>query len=151
MTERLKFEQPEVGRRADLVLVADDQVEHRIYLCHILARQGASVRMAVDGVEAVTMAEQVSFDLILMDVSMPRMDGVQAVRAIREIERASGHPRAFIQMTTSHGEEEDHAWSEEAGADGHLVKPISVRTVLAVLDQARGRKAATDDRIIGAA
>lgn len=142
MPERHKFHRPDLGGRPDLILVADDNVEDRIYLCHILARQGATVRKAGDGVEAVALAEEAAFDLVLMDVSMPRMDGFAAVRGIREIERATGHPPALIQMTTGHGEMEDMAWSQEAGADGHLVKPISVRAVLRALEESRARREA---------
>lgn len=143
MPERLQFQRPDFGGRPDLVMVADDNVQDRIYLCHILTRQGATVRTAGDGLEAIRLAEEADFDLILMDVSMPRTDGFAAVRAIREIERASGQPAALIQMTTAHAEMEDMVWSEEAGADGHLVKPISVRTVLWALEEARSRRDAT--------
>ena len=140
MREHLNHHLHENDRRPTLVLVADDNVEDRIYLSHVLTRQGASVRTAGDGAEAVRMAEQTAFDLVLMDVSMPEVDGFAAVRQIREIERVAGHPPAFIQMTTAFGEMEDIAWSAEAGADGHLVKPIAVRTVLWALEEARIRR-----------
>ena len=91
----------------------------------------------MDGLQAVKLVRAEAFDLVLMDVSMPRMDGVSAVRAIRDIERAEGRTPAYIQMTTGFGEMEDMAWSIEAGADGHMVKPLSVRAVLEVLHQAR--------------
>ena len=140
MREHLNQQLHENQRRPDLVLVADDHVEDRIYLCHILTRQGAAVRMATDGAEAVRIAQEAAFDLILMDVSMPRMDGFATVRQIREIERATGQPPAYIQMTTGHGEMEDMVWSQEAGADGHLVKPIEPRLIVKALYEARLRR-----------
>ena len=149
MTDRLKFQPPQPRGRPLLVLVADDHVEDRIYLSHILTRQGAAVRLAADGDEAVRIAEQAAFDLVLMDVSMPRVDGFAAVRQIREIERATGHPPALIQMTTAFGEMEDIAWSAEAGADGHLVKPLALRTVLWALDEARSRRGDPRDLATG--
>ena len=126
----------------ELVLIAEDSIEDSIYLRHILARQGATVRTAHNGEEAVRLARAEAFDLILMDVSMPRMDGVAAVREIRAIERLEGRAPAHIEMTSSHGEMEDIAWSAEAGADGHLVKPVGVKDVLGALYRARAQRGA---------
>lgn len=79
--------------------------------------------MAEDGVEAVEAVERERFDLILMDIQMPRMDGITAVARIRDREQAAGRPPAPIIMLTANTQAEHVAACREAGANRHLGKP----------------------------
>jgi CheY-like chemotaxis protein len=110
-------------------LVADDHEGHQRLLCAILSSLGLEVEVAKDGAAAVAAAKATPFDLILMDVSMPVLDGLEATRQIREHEKATG-ARANIVVVTSHSEPADFALSRAAGADGHVTKPLSVAGLL---------------------
>ena len=86
----------------------------------VLKKAGFEVRVVVDGVEAVEAARSESFDLILMDMQMPRMDGLDATRAIRALPGA----RVPIIALTANALPEDELRCLEAGADAYLAKPI---------------------------
>ena len=111
-------------------LVADDHEGHQRLLCAILSSLGLEVDVAKDGAAAVAAAKATPFDLILMDVSMPVLDGLEATRQIREHEKTAGRARANIVVVTSHSEQADFALSSAAGADGHVTKPLSVAGLL---------------------
>jgi CheY-like chemotaxis protein len=76
-------------------------------------------------VEAVEAVERERFDLILMDIQMPRMDGITAVARIRDREQAAGRPPAPIIMLTANTQAEHVAACREAGANRHLGKPFT--------------------------
>ena len=84
---------------------------------------GNEVQMAHDGVEAVEVAEQFRPEVILMDVGMPRLNGLEATRRIRE--NAWGKDITIIALT-GWGQDSDRELSREAGCDGHLVKPVNL-------------------------
>jgi CheY-like chemotaxis protein len=115
-------------------LVADDHEGHQRLLCAILSSLGVKVEVAVDGLQAVDAATAEPFDLILMDLSMPRLDGLASTRMIRDHEASKGWPRANIIMVTSHTETADFAHSREAGADGHVTKPLSIAGLLGAIE-----------------
>jgi len=115
-------------------LVADDHEGHQRLLCAILSSLGVEVEVTDDGMKAVAAAIAQPFDLILMDVSMPGLDGLESTRRIRAHEAANASPRANIIMVTSHAEAEDFARSSEAGADGHVSKPLSVAGLLGAIE-----------------
>ncbi len=115
-------------------LVVDDHEGHQQLLSAILSSLGVEVEVARDGVEAVDAVSTGRFDLILMDISMPRMDGLEATRRIRDIERAHAAHRANIIVVSSHGEVHDLRWSHDAGADGHVTKPVSVAGLLGAIE-----------------
>lgn len=106
------------GRR---ILVVDDNVDSASSLAMMLKAMGNDVRTANDGVEAVETAEAFGPDLVLLDIGMPRMNGFEACRRIRE--QAWGN-RVTIVALTGWGQEEDKRRSQEAGFDDHLVKPV---------------------------
>jgi CheY-like chemotaxis protein len=93
--------------RCTRALIADDLAAYRQLLTAILESQGMEVQSVADGREAVAMAKSVAFSLILMDVSMPILDGLAATRLIRDHETSAGRPRANIVMVTSHGDRAD--------------------------------------------
>lgn len=105
------------------VLVVEDNRINRIVLREILERDGHSVTEASDGREGVQLAREKRFDAILMDISMPVMDGVAATRAIRDGDGASC--AVPILAVTAHAMPEDLDTFRAAGMAGHIVKPIT--------------------------
>ncbi len=105
------------------ILVVDDNRDAAASMAMMLQLLGNEVRTAHDGVEAVEAAEQFRPEVILMDVGMPRLNGYEATRRIRE--QPWGHDMAVIALT-GWGQDGDRAKSKEAGCDGHLVKPVNL-------------------------
>jgi len=127
------------------ILVADDAAANRELVVAILAGLGVAVETVEDGAQAVEAARTGAFDLILMDVHMPVMDGLDATRAIRALgEETSQVP---IIALTANVQPEQVVRCREAGMDGHVGKPIQVADLLtaitALLDQ-RPRVKAVD-------
>jgi PAS domain S-box-containing protein len=110
-----------VSRRR--ILVADDNLDSAATMSELLRVLGAEVRTANDGLEAVEVAEAFRPDAILMDVGMPRLDGRDATRRIRQ---APWGGEIVIVALTGWGQESDRILTREAGCDGHLVKPVSL-------------------------
>ena len=108
------------GRR---ILVVDDNQDSARSMAMVLELLGNEVRTAHDGVEAVEAAEEFRPEVILMDVGMPRLNGYEATRRIRE--QPWGRVRHIIALT-GWGQEGDRVQSREAGCDGHLVKPVDL-------------------------
>jgi signal transduction histidine kinase/ActR/RegA family two-component response regulator len=106
------------------VLVTDDNATNRKVAELILAAIGAEVVCAENGAEAVEAVQQGKFDLILMDLQMPVMDGLTAIRRIRAHEQAHGLPRTKIVVLSANDLPEQLEASAAAGADEHLGKPI---------------------------
>lgn len=104
------------------VLCADDNEGHRRLVQIILDRMGWHHRMASNGLEAVEMAGQESFDLILLDLRMPQMDGFQTARKLRQ--RGITVPTLALTALDYPGLASD---CQAAGYDGWLVKPITPR------------------------
>jgi two-component system, sensor histidine kinase and response regulator len=108
------------------ILLVEDGLANRKLAQGLLERRGHEVTIAEDGQQALDCLEQQSFDLILMDVQMPVMDGLDATRAIRERERLSGG-RVPIVALTAHALKEDRQRCLDAGMDGYLAKPIRAK------------------------
>ncbi|MDO5630560.1 MAG: ATP-binding protein [Paracoccus sp. (in: a-proteobacteria)] len=106
------------------VLVADDNATNRLVVEKMLRHCDCILLPAEDGQQAVTIWQQNRPDLILMDVSMPVMDGKQAAQAIRRIEQASGLPRTRIVAVTAAVSDEDQAEVLASGIDEVLTKPV---------------------------
>jgi signal transduction histidine kinase/CheY-like chemotaxis protein len=113
------------------VLVADDNEVNRIVASGLLEMLGCSVELACDGAEAVGLAFASRPDLILMDVSMPRMNGLEAAAEIRR--REAGGPRVPIIALTAHAMAEHRDRCLEAGMDDHLPKPFPPEALAAML------------------
>lgn len=105
------------------VLAADDNATNRKVLELMLGAAGAEVVSVENGQQAVDAWRSGGFDLVLMDLRMPVMDGLDAIRAIRKAE-APGLPRAPILVISANTSPEDLRSSADAGADGHIAKPI---------------------------
>lgn len=114
------------------VLVAEDNIINQKVATTILSRMGHSGVVVNDGEKAVRCLAERKFDVVLMDVMMPGMDGLQAVAAIRDKERSTGQHQTII-MVTSHTEPGDDVRFMNAGADGYIAKPMSVEQLNAEL------------------
>jgi signal transduction histidine kinase/ActR/RegA family two-component response regulator len=114
------------------ILIVDDHPANREVARLMLTPLGCEMFEAADGEEAVVMATTVPFDLILMDVRMPGMDGLAATRAIRALPGLAG--RTPILAVTADAMPEDAARCRDAGMDGHLAKPITHATLFAAIE-----------------
>ena len=124
------------------VLVVDDQAINRAAVEVILETLDAEIVEAADGEEAVSLYADNAFDLVIMDVEMPGLDGHSAVRAIRYLEREEGRARTPIFMLTARGGPQAERDSLAAGACLHIVKPVTGPRLLASAEAALGCKAA---------
>ena len=105
------------------ILVADDVEVNRMLAMTLLGKHGHLITLATNGQEAVDAYAAGRFDLILMDVQMPVMDGLQATRRIRELEKGTGR-RCSILALTAYAGQEDRDKCLAAGMDGYLSKPF---------------------------
>ncbi len=105
------------------ILLAEDSVVNQKLAVALLQRQGHTVTIACNGREAVERFRGDCFDLILMDVQMPEMDGLEATAAIRDHQRISGFHTPIIAMT-AHALKGDRERCLQAGMDGYVAKPI---------------------------
>ncbi|MEM1077982.1 MAG: ATP-binding protein [Pseudomonadota bacterium] len=115
------------------ILVADDNRTNRLLLGKLLDRVKSGLIFAVDGIEAVEKFRSEAPDLILMDMSMPRCDGIEATRLIREIEALDTSPPVPILALTANAFASDRDRCLEAGMDGFLTKPIRRRDLFAAI------------------
>jgi signal transduction histidine kinase/CheY-like chemotaxis protein len=106
------------------ILVAEDNAVNQKLALRLLEKQGHSVVVAGDGKQALILLEQQAFDLILMDVQMPNMDGLEAAAAIRENEKGRTH--IPIVAVTAHAMKGDRERCLAAGMDAYISKPIRV-------------------------
>jgi signal transduction histidine kinase/ActR/RegA family two-component response regulator len=120
------------------ILAAEDHPANRKLLGLLLTTLGQELVVVENGAEAVEILRREVFDLVLMDVMMPVMDGVTALAAIRAEEAAEDRPRARIHMLTANVFDEDVARYRAAGADGVLRKPIEIASLQATLVEAAG-------------
>ena len=112
------------------VLLVEDNDIGRLMARTLLEKLGCTVVEATNGAEAVTRAEQENFDLLLTDILMPVMDGIEAISRIRKLKPAA---LPIVAMSAN----ADSSWSNSfhAGADGYLVKPFEMKTLRRELDK----------------
>jgi PAS domain S-box-containing protein len=115
------------------VLVVDDHPTNRTVAELILTDFGFEVEAAEDGQEALNALEARTYDLVLMDMQMPVMDGLTAVRRWRAVEAERGLARTPVLMLSANALAEHVVQSEAAGADGHVAKPITAAALLAAV------------------
>jgi CheY-like chemotaxis protein len=119
--------------RALHVLVADDHPTNLIVVRMMLEQLGIDISTVVDGAEAVEAAAHGAYDVILMDMQMPVMDGLEAVRRIRLHEATTGAVRTPILMLSANAGADHRDESRLAGADGHVAKPITLAALTVAL------------------
>jgi PAS domain S-box-containing protein len=127
------------------VLVTDDNEDAAASLALLLRLMGNEVEIAHDGVEALTVAERFGPDLIFMDVGMPRLDGLEATRQLRQTEWGK---HAAIIAVTGWGQEADECRSRAAGVDYHLVKPVNPEALEEVLAGVQCAKTQVSSRTV---
>jgi signal transduction histidine kinase/ActR/RegA family two-component response regulator len=115
----------------NILLVEDDPVS-RTLASMVLMRNGYSVITAANGGEAVDLAERLRFDLILMDIQMPEMNGLEATALIRQSEYQSGR-RVYIVALTAHAMKGDRERCLEAGMDDYISKPVDINELLTLV------------------
>ncbi len=122
--------------RRTRVLLAEDVEENQLLVSLYLRDHGVDLTIASTGVEAVRAFEQgPAFDLILMDIQMPEMDGYEATRIIRSMEAQSGRPSVPILALTAHALQKESMLIMEAGCDAHLTKPIRKGDLIDAISQ----------------
>lgn len=121
------------------ILVAEDNLENQEIIRRRLERAGHQVTIAANGLEAVEMAKAGKPDLILMDISMPIMSGIEATQAIR---RAGDVDRTPIIALTAHAMEGDEMRCLAVGCDAFATKPIRFAELLALIDKIYAEKGA---------
>ncbi|HEY1752343.1 MAG TPA: ATP-binding protein [Caulobacteraceae bacterium] len=133
------------GERAPLrVLVAEDHPTNRRVVQLILESAGVELTCVENGALAVEAWEAGDFDLVLMDMQMPVMDGLTAMREIRRREAELGRPRTQIHALTANAMPDHARASRDAGADGHLTKPITAASLLRTVEAAAAASVAAE-------
>jgi len=132
----------EIKNRLRVLLVEDNAV-NRMLAVRLLEKRGYTVTVAVNGRDALTASEKESFDVILMDVQMPEMDGFQATAAIRAREKSTGSHIPIIAMT-AHSLVGDQERCLAAGMDGYVSKPIRTHQLFSVIEGFFAKQAETD-------
>ena len=140
---------PGPDQRPLKVLLAEDHPVNRRVVQLILEAAGVVLTCVENGALAVEAWERDAFDLVLMDMQMPVMDGLTAIRAIREREARTGRPRTPIQALTANALPDHVRATRDAGADGHLTKPITADGLIEVVDRV-ARAAAAPAKIAAA-
>jgi PAS domain S-box-containing protein len=117
------------------ILLAEDNEFNTRHLKRLLVRQGHCVRLANNGRQALALAEEAAFDLLLLDIHMPELDGFQVARAIREREGVTGEHLPVIALT-ARSRKEDREKCLAAGMDDFLSKPVRAAELFAAIDRA---------------
>jgi two-component system sensor kinase len=116
------------------ILVADDSPVNQAVAEGLLQLKGHAVTLADDGRAALEAFQQTPFDLVLMDIEMPEMDGLTATRSIREWELSVGRSRTPIYALSAHAAQGFAQECQSAGMDGHVAKPIQPAELFEVVD-----------------
>lgn len=112
------------------ILLVDDAQDNQLLLKRILEKEGANVECASQGQEGVEMASKDFFDIILMDIQMPVLDGISATRELR----SRGFQRPIVALT-AHAMKEERERSIESGCDDHLTKPVNRVQLLETIEK----------------
>ncbi|WP_346967004.1 response regulator transcription factor [Clostridium perfringens] len=110
------------------VLIVDDEEHIRELIKFNLKKEGYDTEVAVNGTESLKIIREIKFDLILLDLMLPEIDGLEVCKEIRRNEETSDIP---VMMITAKGEEFDKVLGLELGADDYITKPFSIRELMA--------------------
>ncbi len=113
------------------ILIVDDESDILELLKYNLSKEGYEVRTATDGIKGVEIAKSFNPDLIILDIMMPKQDGVETCRQIREIPELSN---VFVIFLTARSEEYSEVAAFEMGADDYITKPIKPRALMSRLN-----------------
>lgn len=112
------------------VLVVDDLSDNQLLISLFLRKAGATCDFASSGKEGIEKASQFNFDIVLMDIQMPMMDGHETTRRLRKI----GYKNPIVAIT-AHAMKQDLDKSLEAGCDAHITKPIVSKNLIATISR----------------
>ena len=115
------------------VLVVDDNAMNQEVIVEFLELEDYDIDQASDGQEALDMVQANEYDLILMDIMMPVMDGVMATRKIRELEDPAKNSVRIIAVTAKVARDNAHIW-KEAGFNGYIIKPFDEEELWSVIN-----------------
>ena len=121
--------------RSARILVAEDNIINQHVALGILKRMGLRADAVANGAEALKALEALPYDLVLMDVQMPEMDGMEATRRIRDPRSAVSNPRIPIIAMTAHAMQGDRERCLQGGMDDYVSKPVSPRALAEALDR----------------
>jgi CheY-like chemotaxis protein len=136
----------EASLGAMCILLAEDHPTNRRMVEMILGATGARLTCVENGAQAVEAAAHDDFDLILMDMQMPVMDGLTAIAHIRRAERATGRPQTPIYTLTANAMPEHEQASFAAGANGHVTKPVTAAALLRTVSDVWAERTAPTER-----
>jgi PAS domain S-box-containing protein len=125
----------EMRRGATRILLAEDNLTNQQVALGILRKLGLRADAVADGAEAIRALETIAYDLVLMDVQMPEMDGLEATARIRDPRSSVLHHRVPIIAMTAHAMQGDRDRCLEAGMDDYVTKPISPEALATALDR----------------
>jgi CheY-like chemotaxis protein len=123
------------------ILVVDDLLDAAVSLALVCELYGAHTRSARDGREALAAGEAFRPDIVLMDISMPHMDGYEAARHIRATEWGQ---EVILIALTGWGRQADVDAALSAGFDGHLLKPVEADALVSVITSLRAQRGSVD-------
>jgi len=115
------------NKQTQKVLVVDDEEPILELLKYNLEKSGYEVKTAIDGMKAVDIAKKFLPDLVLLDIMMPKMDGVETCRMIRELPELQ---KTFVVFLTARSEEYSEVAAFDVGADDYIMKPIKPRALM---------------------
>ena len=121
----------ETERNSRRILVVDDNRDAALSLAMILKLMGHDSRIAEDGLQAIQVASEYHPELVFLDIGMPRMNGYDACRAIRQLPGGDG---MYIVALTGWGQDEDRRKSKDAGFDEHFTKPADPNLITQLLE-----------------
>jgi DNA-binding response OmpR family regulator len=122
--------------KAPIILIADDDPDIRELVGFRLERAGYNVIRAADGEEALRLAEETPPDICVLDVMMPKLDGLDVTRALRRLPATESVP---VLMLTARAADDDIARGLEAGANGYVRKPFSPQELADRVEQVLAR------------
>ena len=127
-----KYSLRESQKRLDVLVVEDNIINQKV-AAHMLQKFGNSVVLANNGLEALQVLKKKKFDLILMDVQMPKMDGLEATKRIRKEEKTGQHIPIFA--LTAHAMQGDKESCLEVGMDDYLSKPLKAEELFDAIER----------------
>jgi two-component system sensor histidine kinase/response regulator len=133
-TRMKPYTEPRKNQQALDILLAEDNVVNQKLAVHLLKKWGHQVTVAGTGKEALAALDRHSFDLVLMDVQMPEMDGIEATKAIRNREKGIDTHIPIIAMT-AHAMQGDREQCLAAGMDGYVTKPLQTKHLFVAIER----------------
>lgn len=135
-----------MGIQQCTVLVAEDDHASLVLTLEVLRLAGCHAFTATSGTQALKTAQEQPVDLVLMDVHMPEMTGIEATRALRQWERSCGRPKLLVVGVTASAMPSELQACIDAGMDSILVKPINVEDLLRLAQDACSKRGFAQSR-----